>query len=141
MFKITKNGFRMKNLLLFWCQRFCRFFIYREVKSLPSWFYPHLVLFGVYVHEEIELVVTFKTSPSSSKTDSVCKRYYVFRISGFLVLQSGFKPRIYRVSYRVHPELIPGLNRASPGTARYAPRNPYRIHPAPSPVHTGIHTG
>ena len=73
----------MKNLSRFWCWRFYRFFFYREVKPLQVWFNPHLFKISVSLCEELELVVIYKTSPSSSKTESGRKRYRVFRKACF----------------------------------------------------------
>jgi hypothetical protein len=41
------------------------------------------LLLGVSLCEVLELVASFTTSPSSSKTEFVCIFYYVFKFEGF----------------------------------------------------------
>ena len=40
--------------------------------------------YDVSLHDLVELVVIFETSPSSSKTDSECLSYYVFDVGEFI---------------------------------------------------------
>ena len=54
--------------------------LYREVKPLSIWFQTPLLDYDVSLHDLVELVVIFETSPSSSKTDSKCLSYYVFDV-------------------------------------------------------------
>ena len=42
--------------------------------------------YDVYLHDLVELVVIFKTSPSASKTDSECLSYCVFDVGEFIGL-------------------------------------------------------
>jgi len=44
---------------------------------------PILLLLGVSLCEVLELVASFTTSPSSSKTDFICIFYCVFEFEGF----------------------------------------------------------
>ena len=45
--------------------------------------------YDVSLHDLVELVVIFETSPSSSKTDSECLSYYVFDVGDLSVLRVG----------------------------------------------------
>ena len=42
-----------------------------------------ILLLGVSLCEVLELVASFTTSPSSSKTESVCIFHHVFKFGGF----------------------------------------------------------
>ena len=70
----------MNILLCFLCWRFYRFVIYREVKPFFIWFYPPMLDYDVSLHDFVELVIIFETSPSSSKTEFGCSSYDRFRI-------------------------------------------------------------
>ena len=66
-----------------------RFVSFREVLSFPIWFYPPLLDYDVYLYILVELVVTFLTSPRSSKTESRCERYARFHFASSAVFQRG----------------------------------------------------
>jgi hypothetical protein len=59
---------------------------------------PNLLLLGVYPCEVIVLVASFSTSPSSSKTESVCIFYHVFEFGGFT---GSFLKEVFTSSYLV----------------------------------------
>ena len=70
----------MNILWRFLCWRFYRFVIYREVKTFFFWFYPPVLDYDVSLHDLVELIIIFETSPSSSKTEFGCSSYDRFRI-------------------------------------------------------------
>jgi hypothetical protein len=59
---------------------------------------PNLLLLGVYPCEVLVLVASFPTSPSSSKTESVCIFYCVFKFGGFT---GSFLKEVFTSSYLV----------------------------------------
>jgi hypothetical protein len=59
---------------------------------------PNLLILGVYPCEVIVLVASFPTSPSSSKTESVCIFYRVFEFGGFT---GSFLKEVFTSSYLV----------------------------------------
>ena len=69
--------------------RFYRFVFYREVIPFIIWFYPPLVDYDVSLHDLVELVILFETSPSSSKTELGCSSYGCFRIATSASFQRG----------------------------------------------------
>jgi hypothetical protein len=64
---------------------------------------PNLLLLGVSPCEVLELVTSFPTSPSSSKTESVCIFYRVFEFGGFT---DSFLKEVFTSSYLVFYLLI-----------------------------------
>ena len=71
----------MNILWRFLCWRFYRFVYYREVEPFIFWFYPPMMYYDVSLHDLVELVIIFETSPSSSKTEFGCSSYGRFRIA------------------------------------------------------------
>src|SRR3954471_5264205 len=69
----------MNFLLRFLCWRFYRFIFLIEVKPFVIWIYPPLLYYNVSLHDLLEIVVLFETSPRSSKSESGCKSYGRFR--------------------------------------------------------------
>jgi hypothetical protein len=59
---------------------------------------PTLLLIGVSPCEVLLLVASFPTSPSSSKTESVCIFYHVFEFGGFT---GSFLKEVFTSSYLV----------------------------------------
>jgi hypothetical protein len=59
---------------------------------------PNLLLLGVSPCEVLVLVAIFPTSPSSSKMESVCIFYRVFKFGGFI---SSFLKEVFTSSYLV----------------------------------------
>jgi hypothetical protein len=59
---------------------------------------PNLLLLGVSPCEILVLVASFPTSPSSSKTESVCIFYSVFEFGGFT---GSFLKEVFTSSYLV----------------------------------------
>jgi hypothetical protein len=59
---------------------------------------PTLLLLGVSPCEVLVLVASFQTSPSSSKTESVCIFYRVFEFEGFT---GSFLKEVFTSSYLV----------------------------------------
>jgi hypothetical protein len=80
----------MKNFLRFWVWRFCRSISFREVK--------HFIMldYDVSLHELVELVVIFKTSPSSSKLESGCSSYDCFHFGVSASFRGAEIPAICR---------------------------------------------
>src|SRR3954462_905994 len=70
----------MHSLLRFQCWRFYWFVFLKEVKPFFIWLYPPLLDYYVFLYDLVELIVLFKTSPRSSKSESGCKSYGCFRI-------------------------------------------------------------
>jgi hypothetical protein len=64
---------------------------------------PTLLLIGVSLCEVLVLVASFPTSPSSSKTESVCIFYHVCEFGGFT---GSFLKEIFTSSYLVFYILI-----------------------------------
>ena len=79
----------MNILWHFLCWRFYRFVIYREVKPFFFWFYPPMLYYDVSLHDLVELIIIFETSPSSSKTKFRCSSYGSFRIADSDSFQRG----------------------------------------------------
>jgi len=82
-FKFIENGLHMDSLLHFLCWRFYRFVFLREVKPFAIWFYPPLLDYDFFLYDLVVLIVLFKTSPRSSKSESGYKGYgrFSFAIS------------------------------------------------------------
>jgi hypothetical protein len=47
------------------------------------------------MHEDLELVVVFKTNMSLSKLESLCKRYNIFCMSGFPIWRRCFQTNVF----------------------------------------------
>ena len=105
----------MKNLLRFLCWSFYRLFLYREVLPFYIWFYPLLLDYDVSLHNLVVLVVVIPTSPRTSKTEFVFKRYLRFRIDGFPVFPGAEVPGKV-------PNLVP-LNHISSRVSSFHKRN------------------
>ena len=76
-----------------------------------------MIKFDVSLYEELELVVSFKGNPSSSKTEFGISRYCIFCMISFSVLPVRFQVRNF-------PGLAPGSGKNSgktPGEFRAEP--------------------
>jgi hypothetical protein len=61
--------------------------------------YPHLLFYilkilGVYLHEVLDLVLSFSKIPSLLKSESGCESYHVFHEGSFLLVPSSVHPRL-----------------------------------------------
>ena len=65
-----------------------------KVSHSPFLVLSLLAFLGVSLHEDLELVVSFKISPISSKSESGCKRYRVFRLRYFLSVIRSVQPTL-----------------------------------------------
>ena len=67
---------------------------YGRFHTSPFLVFSLLAFLGVYLHDDLDLVVSFKTSPSSSKSESGCKRYRIFRKRCFLPVIRSVQPTL-----------------------------------------------
>ena len=86
--KFTKNGIH-EYPIAFLVLEVYRFVSFREVLHFPTWFYPTLLDYDVFLYILVKLVVTILTSLRSSKTESGCESYARFRFALSAVFQRG----------------------------------------------------
>ena len=82
-------------------------FLYREVLPFYIWFYPPMVNHDVCLYDLVKLVVVIPTSPRTSKTEFVFKRYLRFRIDGFPVFHGEEVPLSFAEVPGEVPLLVP----------------------------------